>query len=417
MLRASKYKRIVFFCFLMQFAIRSIAQDTTTADGLFAAARNTAFKDKNYAEAIRLSKKALLINPSYTDIIVFTGRVYTWNKLPDSARTYFEKALLQQPEAEDIFVAYADLEFWNDNRDKALELIQKGLVFNPNSLELLLRRAKILNANRDFKAAIITVDSILKLDKDNTDARALASQIRDNVSKNRIGIKYDYIHFDKQFPDPWQLASIDYTRQTKAGPITARINYANRFKRQGIQYELESYPRFSKTFYSYFNIGYSDSVGVFPKWKLGTSLYVNLPKAFEAELGIRNLYFTSSTFIYTMYVGKYYKSFLFGARTYLTPANSNIAQSYSATARYYYGGIEDYIGLLAGAGLSPDDRRVNIQLNSTYKLQTYMAELTFRRAIHRLNIITINVSLLNQEYLPGITGNQIQTGIGYIRRF
>jgi hypothetical protein len=75
------------------------------------------------------------------------------------------------------------------------------------------------------------------------------------------------------------------------------------------------------------------------------------------------------------------------------------------------------IGLLAGAGLSPDDRGVNVQLNSSYKLQTYMAELTLRTAIRKLNIITINFSVLNQEYTSGVTDNQLQAGIGYIRRF
>ncbi len=417
MLRACTYRRIIFFCILILSAYRSIAQDTVTADGLYAAARDLAFKDKNYIEAIRLSKKALAINPAYTDIVVFTGRLYTWNKQPDSARAYFEKALLQNPSSADVYAAYADLEFWNDNREKALALIQQGLGNDPSAAELLLRKAKILNANRDYRSAILVADTILALDKNNTDARALASQIRDNVSKNRIGIKYDYVSFDKQFADPWHLASIDYTRQTKAGPITARLNYANRFKQQGLQYELESYPRFSRTFYAYVNAAYSDKAGVFPKWKLGSSLYANLPNAFEAELGIRYLYFSTDAFIYTLYIGKYYKSFLFGARTYLTPSNENISQSYSLLARYYYGGIDDYIGLLAGAGLSPDDRRVNIQLNSNYKLQTYMAELTLRHAVRKMNIITVNFSILNQEYLPGIKGNQLQAGIGYIRRF
>lgn len=414
---ASTFKRIVFFCFLTLLTSTAFAQDTTGADGLFAAARNQAFENKNYTEAIRLSQKALVVNAADIDIIVFIGRVYTWAKQPDSARVYFERALQQKNIHEDVYAAYADLEFWNDNKEKALNLIRQGLEHSPNSLELMLRRAKILNANKEFKQAILAIDTILKLDKNNTDARALASQIRDNVSKNRIGIKYDYVSFDKQFPAPWHLASIDYTRQTKAGAFTARLNYANRFSMDGLQYELESYPRFSKTFYAYANIGYSDNVGVFPKWKAGASLYANLPKAFEAELGMRYLYFNSAAYIYTLYIGKYYKSFLFGARTYLAPASSNISQSYSIIARYYYGGIDDYIGLLAGAGLSPDDRRVNVQLNSSYKLQTYMAELTLRKAIRKLNIITINFSVLNQEYTSGVTDNQLQAGVGYIRRF
>jgi YaiO family outer membrane protein len=112
----------------------------------------------------------------------------------------------------------------------------------------------------------------------------------------------------------------DYTRTTGIGSVTGRVNYANRFKNNGLQYELEAYPHISKTFYSYVSVGYSDSIGVFPHWRGGFSLYANLPKSFEGELGMRYLQFSGDpTFIYTAYLGKYYKSWLFSARTYVTP--------------------------------------------------------------------------------------------------
>lgn len=393
------------------------AQDTTTADGLFAVARKAAFDEKDYDRAIHYAWKALEINPKYGDIIVFTGRVYTWKKWPDSARAYFESALDINPPLVDAYAAYADMEYWNDNHEKAVRLLDRGLSVFPGSVPLLIRKAKVLAVQREYQQAIIVADSILSIDRKNTEARALASQIRDNISKNRVGIKYDYIHFDKQFPDPWQLISVDYTRQTKAGPFTARVNYANRFKTDGLQYELEAYPQFSKTFYGYLNLGYSDDVGVFPRWRAGASLYANLPKAFETELGVRYLYFNSDAFIYTAYLGKYYSSFLFGARAYLSPVANNMTQSYMVMARYYYGGIDNYVGIMAGAGLSPDDRRINVLLNNSANLRSYTGELTVRHAIRRLNIITLNASLLNTEYLSGVTGNQLQVGIGYIRRF
>lgn len=415
MLRQYTYRRIFGVCFLLiTIACRANAQN---ADSLYTAARNMAFNEKDYTAAIAFSQQALRTNPAYTDVTLFIARLYTWDKKPDSARRYFEQVLKQQPDLEDAYIGYTDLEYWNDNNDTALSIIEKGLSYHPSSIPLKLRKAKIYYSKREFNTAILLADTILQADRNNTDARTLAAQIRDNISKNRVGVKYDYISFDKQFPDPWQLISIDYTRQTRAGAFTARVNYANRFAKDGLQYELESYPIFSKTFYGYLNLAYSDNVGVFPRWKAGASLYANLPKAFESEIGIRYLYFNNDVFAYTLYVGKYYKSFLFGARTFLTPNSINIAQSYSVNARYYYGGIDDYVGLMVGAGLSPDDRRVNVQLNSVYKLRTYLGELTVRRAIRKLNIITINASLLNQEYRPATVGNQLQLGIGYIRRF
>lgn len=413
----NKYLGLIISVLLLITSSRIHAQDTTSADGLFTAARKAAFDNKDYDLAIHYARKALTLNANYTDILVFAGRVYTWKKEPDSARIYFEKAISLEPPTVDAFAAYADMEYWNDSNEKALVLLDKGMSLFPASVPLLLRKARVLVAQRDFQQAIMIADTILAIDKKNTDARALASQIRDNISKNRVGLKYDYIHFDKQFPNRWQLLSLDYTRQTKAGPMTARINYANRFKTNGLQYELEAYPRFSKTFYSYVNVGYSDNVGVFPRWRAGASLYANLPKAFETEVGVRYLYFNSDAFIYTAYLGKYYSSFLFGARVYLSPVANNMTQSYMVMARYYYGGIDNYIGIMAGAGLSPDDRRVNVLLNNSGNLRSYNCELTVRHAIRRLNIILFNVSLLNSEYLPGTIGNQYQVGLGYIRRF
>lgn len=413
--------RSILFCCLLFVSISKgnvvHAQHFINTDSLFSVARKAAFDDKDYNVAIAHANKALAANPLYTDVIVFLGRLYAWKKMPDSARYYFNTALKQDVTLAEAYTAYADVELWNDNKERAIEILDTGLTYHPGELSLLIRKAKIMNALRDYETAIHIVDTILSIDKKNTEARALAAQIRDNISKNKIGIKYDYVYFDKQFPDPWQFLGIDYTRQTRLGPVTAKINYANRFKTSGLQYELEAYPRFSKVFYTYLNIGYSSDITVFPKWRAGASLYANLPKAFEVEAGLRYLYFNTNTFIYTLYVGKYYNNFLFGARTYLTPAINNIAESYSVLGRYYYKGVDDYVGIMLSTGISPDDRRVNVQLYNNYKLRTYSCELTLRHSIRKLNIITFNCSILNQEYLPKVTGNQLQVGLGYIRRF
>jgi YaiO family outer membrane protein len=384
---------------------------------LFSQSRKIAFDKNDFPQAITLAKRALQYDPDYLDIHVFLGRLYAWNKRPDSSRHYFNAAIVRNGKFEDAYVGYADLEIWNNNDSGALNIIRQGLEHLPSSISLLLRKARILNNNRLYKDAIATVDTLLVIDKTNTEARALAERINDNISFNRIGLYAEYIHFDKQFPDPWNLLSFDYTRQTGIGPFTARINYARRFRDDGLQYELEAYPRISKTFYTFLNLGYSDH-RVFPGWRAGFSLYANLRKGFEAELGIRYLYFSNSTFIYTGYLGKYLGSFLIGGRVYLTPGNNkNISQAYSVLVRYYYGRSNNYIGLNVGAGISPDDRLSSYQLNSTYKLATYRAELNTRYTIRQMNIITFNATILNQEYRVGEVGNQFQLGLGYARRF
>lgn len=394
-------------------------EDSLSADGLLLLARKAAFEEKNYSLAKSRLWRALGISPDYADIRVFLGRIHTWSKEYDSARYYFRSVLDKKPAYADASIALADLEYWNDANTTSLAVTDSGLKYNNRSEELLVRKARVLNAMRRYAEAQTAVDAALKLNHNNTEARSLANRIRESSFKNKVGLSYDYVYFDKQFADPWHLASFDYTRNTGIGSVTGRINYANRFRENGVQYELEAYPHISRTFYAYVNAGYSDKVGVFPQWRGGFSLYANLPASFEGELGFRYLRFSGDpTWIYTAYLGKYYKSWLFGFRTYLIPATftNTISASYTASARYYYGSADDFVGLSLGYGISPDDRSNSIQLDGSIRLISYKAGFSFRKKISKRNVISFDAGWFNQEYLPQTKGNQYQISTGWMYR-
>jgi YaiO family outer membrane protein len=326
-------------------------------------------------------------------------------------------ALEGNPGYEEASIALADIESYNEHYVSALYYAEKGLSYKPASTELTLRKAKFLAAlNRNQEAYAIT-DSLLKTDPNNTPARALAGRIRELGSKNKIGISYDYTWFDKQFSNPWHLTSLDYSRQTRAGSFIARVNYANRHQQDGVQFEVDAYPRISKHLYAYTNIGFSPDMPVFPKFRAGFSLYANLPKAFELDAGFRYLNFDSDTWIYTLSVGKYYKNFWFNGRTYLTPSSSRISQSYTLTTRYYLKGASNYLSFFIGRGISPDDRSLASQLNNAYKLQTSKIGGGYRFTVGQLNVFSVSASFENVEYLPKTKGNQLGLSAGYMRRF
>jgi len=409
-----------FLLFLFVCSIKMVsAQNGLSSDELFQQARKAAFDQKDYTKAVALSKQALAKSPDYSDIRVFLGRVYTWTDKTDSARAEFNMVLSKHPDNEDAAFAYGSLEYWNNNSPKALQLVQDGLKSHPQSKDLLLLKAKVLNDLKRFSEANTTLDTLIKQDPTNSDARALAARVRDNSSVNKIGITYDYIHFDKQFNAPWQLASIEYGRQTGMGSIIGFINYANRFNTNGVQYEIDAYPHISKTFYAYVSGGYSGDVGVFPQSRAGFSLYANLPSSFEGEVGFRYLHFTGDTWIYTASVGKYIGNFWLNFRTYLTPSNSSISQSYSVHVRYYTGGADDYLSLGVGTGISPDDPKDINLLNSSnnYKLTSNNVSAALYHSFKRLNVFFITASLDNQEYKFDTRGNQLDIGVGYLRRF
>ncbi|RYE39503.1 MAG: YaiO family outer membrane beta-barrel protein, partial [Sphingobacteriales bacterium] len=337
---------------------------------------------------------------------------------PDSARMQFQQVLNASPDHEDAHLALGSLEYWEDNSEQALTHVNAGLVKHPDSKELLLLRAKILNDLKRWPEANTDIERVIKADPNLTEARTLSARIRENSSKNKIGLTYDFIYFDKQFDNPWHLLSAEYGRQTKIGSVTGRVNYANRFNSSGVQYEVDAYPRISNTFQAYISGGYSNDVGIFPEYRAGFSLYANLPQSFEAEAGFRYLTFGNSTWIYTASVGKYYKSYWFNFRTYLTPSNDDISRSFALTARYYYGGADDYFSLRLGTGLSPDDPQNSVLIgNTNYKLMSNNITLGYRKLFGSLNILTLSLGLDNQEYLRDTKGNQIDVGIGYMRRF
>ncbi len=394
------------------------AQNHLSSDELFKDARNAAFEQKDYDKAKEIAYQALAQSPGYSDIDVFLGRIYAWNHQYDSARIHFAKVLDANPSNEDASIAFADLEYWNDHYQNALDICNKALDKNPQSEELLLRKAKNLKELKQYKEAGLITQELLKKNQNNTAAHALATSLKDATSINKITISYENSSFDKQYDKAWNLGSISYGRYTKFGTVIGRLNYANRFGTNGLQGEVDAYPHISKTFYAYVNVGYAGDVSVFPKYRAGFSLYANLPNSFEAELGLRYLYFSSATNIYTAAIGKYWKNFLFTARTYITPSVSDVSQSYSINTRYYLKGADDYIGLTLGTGISPDDNNQNIQYsNKQNKLSSKKMSASFDHTFLKWNIISISAGLINQEYQPSVKGNQFNVSVGLAHRF
>ncbi|MEN9686245.1 MAG: hypothetical protein RLZZ28_2031 [Bacteroidota bacterium] len=406
-------------CFLITGLGTAFAQDTTSSDGLLIEAKKAAFEKNDYEQAKKYLHKALKISPDYADIRIFLGRIHSWTKNYDSAKYYFNSVLLKTPDYEDASSALTDLEYWNNHNEAALQVCTEGLKFHPAAEPLLIKKAKILNDMRRYAEADITVHEAIQINPKNPESRALSNRIRGFSSLNQLGISYDYETFDKQFDAPWHLVALDYRRITGIGSVIGRVNYSNRFKESGTQFEVDAYPHISKTFYAYVNLGFSDNVGVFPNWRGGFSLNANLPGSFEADLGFRYLKFSGDpTWIYTAYLGKYVKSWLFGLRTYITPSTfaSTASTSFTASARYYYASPDDLIGLAAGYGISPDDRQNSIQLEAT-PMKSYRASVLFRKKLSPQTVLISDFGWANTEYLPNTKGNQYQISIGWLYRF
>lgn len=414
------YYIIGILCLLGQLSVS--AQSGPGSDELFRQARQRAFDNKDYPGAIALCQQALKKSPDYAEIRTFMGRLYTWSdKLPE-ARQQFKLVLEKDSTNKDALSAATDLEFWNNQPGQALIYCNTALRQHPTDSDLLLKKARILNDLKLPGEAYAVVAQLLQASPSNADARALAERLKWAASKNTISIGYDYLYFDKNYNDalhnnPWKLASISYGRSTRLGTVTGRLNYANRFGNNGFQTEIDAYPHISNTFYSYLNIGVSGSEPVFPRFRAGASLYANLPKSFEAEAGFRYLKFTDATWIYTLSVSKYVKSFWFNLRTYLVPGESDFSQTYIGTMRYYYGTADDFIALAAGTGISPDETRNALLGREIQKLGSQRASIELRKSFRRRWVPAAVISWFGEEQGGRPRGNQFGVDFSIRHRF
>jgi YaiO family outer membrane protein len=129
------------------------------------------------------------------------------------------------------------------------------------------------------------------------------------------------------------------------------------------------------------------------------------------------LNFGTPTYVYTGYLGKYYRNLLFGARIYISPNTGGATQSYNAIARYYFKGADDYLGLSLGSGISPDDKTVSVNYSNKNRFSSRQATLIFNHSIAKRNIVALKAGWLNQEFESGVSGNQVNVSCGYQRRF
>ena len=232
--------------------------------------------------------------------------------------------------------------------------------------------------------------------------------------KKFIGFKYDFLYFDESEKKGWHSASVENGMVVRKTPIVTRINYANRFQEVAVQAELDAYPVITKKIYAYLNAGYSKNATLFPAFRAGSSVYFTLPKAFEAEAGFRLLRFSTSTWIYTAAISKYYKKYWISAITYVVPASGNVFQSYFLKTRYYFTDT-DFLEIAAGTGVSPDDRNNNRLLNSNDKLSSNNVAMLFRRTVSKANVIVLGTGWIRQATELKKYSDQYNFSVGYQR--
>ncbi|HEY6064463.1 MAG TPA: YaiO family outer membrane beta-barrel protein, partial [Chitinophagaceae bacterium] len=184
----------------------------------------------------------------------------------------------------------------------------------------------------------------------------LKKKITNPSTNNGAGVTYYYDYFKNTY-SPWSFGSLYFFHSGKGGTVNTRINYASRFHVQGMQFELNAYPKISSSLRGLIGVAYSGSE-IFPTYSLALGLYYKFLKKSELEGGVRYLHFKTLAdpiYVFTAAYNKSFNRFFASVRTYLVPQPNGLNQSYYLTGRYYTKNKEKNISLTLNTGIAPHD--------------------------------------------------------------
>lgn len=180
----------------------------------------------------------------------------------------------------------------------------------------------------------------------------------------RASIEYGHVQFVESATsiDPWHTVTAEAGRRGRGGTVIGRANWARRFGEEGVQVEMDAYPRISQRFYAYLNAGWSGA-DIFPEYRLGAELYANTGAGTEASLGVRRLEFAETgVTIYTGSAGIYRGNWYVSARPFVTPKDEGTSVSGILLARRYFSTAESYATLIVGAGSAPTEAPLEFEV-------------------------------------------------------
>ncbi len=285
----------IVFAFLLLVSVRMVGQDNAYSgnpDASYFAARELAFAGKRETARDTL-KKILIEYPEYTDVRSLLAKTYSWDQEYDTARLEFNRITSKERENLEAWIGAIKNEQYAKNYHIALGLTNKALSYLPENKSLSNLKEEILQQIAD-QQLLQNVLKKTKIEEERNQSMTVYTQAE---------------VFDKEL-DPMYYGALEYQKKTKWGVLIPRLNYQRRFNINGIQGEVDAYPRFSKSLSGYFNYGYSGAA-IFPKHRIGGELVKELPKAMEASLGFRHLIFdqddaTILTGTFGLYRGNYY---------------------------------------------------------------------------------------------------------------
>ncbi len=330
-------------------------------------------KAGNWKSARQYCRQVLAEDPDHFEASLLMARTFAWENKFDSARIISRQLHQSYPDNYDVFDLMVNIEIWNRKYTPALERVDEALAVYPTDENFLYKRAWIQFLAKDYKGSLQSLDRLFKVNPDHKEGNELYNRIMKNYRYKDYVFLEDYFEF---FKEPYLsrklVTSAGVSKWTKYGTYIAKINMGEELPYESLafQFEAEAYQQLFPTNYLYLDYAYSKN-DFFPKHRGALEFFQRLPYGFEASLGMRFLYWTDYTWIYTGSLSWLKNKNYMAFRPFFSYNGSRWIDSYNFTYRRYFSEKEDYVYAMVGFGSYSDDF---IQFNPNPG-NSYMAQL------------------------------------------
>jgi len=352
-------------------------------------------------------------NPKYRTMVQeawrAAGQGYQKRHLLDSALYCFDRVLEGNAADSLAHLNKVNLLMMKREFSQALKSVDIALQQYEYAEPLLLRKVIVLDSLEQYTAAANYADTLSKR-FDQRKYREYASFLRSKTMKHAFGLSFLNSTFsgvdDAAAPPAYRIATLYYTRRLSPKvSYGAQLLFTGRQSGTGIMGEADLTYKPNKLLYWNAAIGISNNV-LLPKYRLSYSLYRQLGKGFEGEIGGRFLEVVDVKAL-SLVAGasKSFDPFVLNVRLFAIREQQDLYFAFQAGAKYELSEA-DLLQASFGLGTSPDDRSRLILLPELGGVMSRSVGAGYRRTINYRTSIGLNGNYTSQKIGTATFRNQ-----------
>lgn len=400
--------KIFFFIVGWCFSLDAFTQNT---DSLLSVAKELAFKGM-YSESL-----TLLTELDGLEARQLKARVLAWSLQYQKSIKETESLIADFPEVVSNYQIAATTSMWGREWWSCYQYAETALRFGGDSLKFGILKLKALIGLKDIQKTDLLSQQLLHNYSDNKELKYLHQEIQKLKFQKELIIRHgrDYFTLDSS---KWENTSVTLINKTKLGPLLVSAHQAKRFDIQGLQGELEFYPKLDSLYHAYFDIGVSSS-NIFPNFRNGISLFRTFKKGFEVELGYRNMHFKEVGNVWFLlgslikYLGN--NSLLYRLTSIHSPFGSSATHGLKLT--HYLDENLSSISVELGSGTNARDFQGYNSLQPFSNINSRRMQLDYKQFLNYRIALSVMTAYEKATYRENLRGERWTVGLGLNVKF